>query len=389
MFNPRARNAARELRESRYLQLVIVLLSLGISTAVILLILDLPAAVKKGEQQALKLLQQSQSIRSSNPELALTLANTAYKLMLQPAPPGDEETAGDRPGANDDPADIVKTVAVKKAKKVVRYIGENNRYRIDKPLASGGAGIVYLAFDTALERQVALKELFEELAHDREHAERFRVEARVLASLNHPHVLPIYDLLQESGHFWLVMELLSGGNLEDKINQSGSISISESIHITRGIASGLGYAHQKGFIHRDIKPANILFADDGSFRITDFGIAKHGTSTVKTQHGVIMGSPGYMSPEQAAGEDIDGRSDIYSLGVTLYHMLTGCLPFQGDTSAVMAQHITQKPPRPSEFNPDISKEVESIVLKMLAKKKGRRYQSTDTLIKALDKLTLV
>ena len=388
MFNPKARKAAEELRETRYQQLIFFFLVLGLSPAVILLLLDLPAAVRKGEQQAQKLLQQSLSIQSSNPELADTLAKTAYRLMLQTNVPADANTVAERLGSNPSPDDIAKTIAVVKPEKVTRYIGENKRYRIDKPLASGGAGIVYLAFDTVLERHVALKELFEELAHDEEHAERFRVEAKALASLNHPNVLPVYDFLQESGQFWLVMELLSGGNLKDEIDRSGSLSITESINITRGIASGLGYAHRKGFTHRDIKPENILFAADKSFRITDFGIAKHSASTVKTQHGVIMGSPGYMSPEQAAGENIDLRSDIYSLGITLYQMLTGSLPFQGDTRSVLAQHITQSPPSPSKLNPEITAEVEAIVLKMLEKNPRKRFQSTDKLIKALGRLKL-
>jgi hypothetical protein len=388
MFNPKVRKAAQELRINRYQQLVFIFWSLGLSTATILLILDLPGAVRKGEQQAKKLLQQSHSVQSTNPELASTLANTAYKLMLQPAPPDATEVAAGNPAANSNSPNIEKTIAIKKSEKVVRHIGENKRYRIDKPLASGGAGIVYLAFDTVLEREVALKELFEELAHDKEHAERFKVEAKALAALNHPNILPIYDFLQESGHFWLVMELLSGGSLKDKINLPGTLSIAENINICRGVASGLGYAHQKGFVHRDIKPENILFAADESYRITDFGIAKHGASTIKTQHGVIMGSPGYMSPEQAAGEEIDSRSDIYSLGITLYQMLTGCLPFEGDTGSVLAQHITQTPPRPSEFNPEISAEVEAIVLKMLEKKPQNRFQSTDELIKTLDGLKL-
>ena len=390
MFNPKVHKAAQELRETRYQQLVFIFWSLGLSASVILLLLDLPAAVKKGEQQAQKLLQQSHSIESTNPELANTLANTAYKLMLQPGIPGDVKAATGLFTANNHnhSVDITKTVAITKPEKEVRYIGENQRYRIDRALASGGAGIVYQAFDTVLERQVALKELFKELANDKEHAERFRVEAKALASLNHPNVLPVYDFLQQNGHFWLVMELLEGGNLKHKINQSGTLTISESINITRGIASGLGYAHQKGFIHRDIKPANILFAADNSYRITDFGIAKHGASTVKTQHGIIMGSPGYMSPEQAAGEEIDPRSDIYSLGVTLFHMLTGSLPFEGNTASVMAQHITQAPPSPCGLNPDISDAVETIVLKMMEKNPQHRYQSTDELIKTLDKLKL-
>ena len=198
--------------------------------------------------------------------------------------------------------------------------------------------------------------------------------------------MPIYDFLQENGHFWLVMELLSGGSLNDKINQSSALSITEIIKITIGVASGLGYAHQKGFIHRDIKPENILFADDETYRITDFGIAKHSASSVKTQQGIIMGSPAYMSPEQAAGGEIDYRSDIYSLGVTLYQMLTGRLPFERDTASVMAQHITQTPASPSELNPDISDELGAILLKMLQKKPQHRFQSTDDLIKSLEGL---
>lgn len=184
------------------------------------------------------------------------------------------------------------------------------------------------------------------------------------------------------------MELLIGGNLKDKINKTGVLKVTEAIGITKGIAAGLGYTHEKGFIHHDIKPENILFASDGSYRITDFGIAKHGASVVKTQPGIIMGSPGYRSPEQAAGEAIDSRADIYSLGITLFQMLTGGLPIEGETSSVLAQHITQAPPKPSELNPEISGKVESIILKMLQKKPQKRFQSTDALIKSLDGLKL-
>ena len=389
ILNPSARRASINTRDTRYQQLLILFWSLGLSAAAIVLILDLPAAVKKGEQQAQKLLRQSRSVQSTDPELASSLASTAYQLMLNSEIPDGVEVGHGDLVSSKDPTDLAKTVATSKAAKSVRYVGENKRYRIDKALASGGAGVVYLAFDTLLEREVALKELFRELAHNKEHAERFKVEARALAALNHPHILPVFDFLQAGGHFWLVMEFLSGGNLKDKIDLPGTLSITDSIRITKGIASGLGYAHEKGFIHRDIKPENILFAGDQSFRITDFGIAKHDTSSVKTQHGVILGSPGYMSPEQSAGEDIDVRTDIYSLGITLYQMLTGMLPFEGDTASVLAQQITQAPTKLSELNPEINRELESIVLKMLKKKPMQRYSSTQKLIKALDELTTV
>jgi serine/threonine-protein kinase len=180
--------------------------------------------------------------------------------------------------------------------------------------------------------------------------------------------------------------LLNGGSLGDLIEKGGIQDINQSVEIVKGIASGLGFAHQHGFIHRDIKPANILFADDGTFRITDFGIARHQDARVKTSHGLILGSPGYMSPEQAAGEDVDPRSDIYSLGITMYQILTAELPFQGDTSAVMAQHITKPAPPPSALNGSISNALNRVILKMLAKRSEDRFQSTAELIDTLNTL---
>ncbi len=339
-FNSPILRKLEKLRDTRYWQVLLVFWSLGLSAAAIVLILDLPRTIREGERK------------------------------------GSED--------NGLPAELAKTRAVSRAPKKVRYVGANQRYRIDRAIASGGAGIVYQAHDTVLGRQVALKELLEDLASDAEQAERFKVEARALALLNHPCIMPVYDLLEENGRFWLVMELLTGGSLGDLIEKDGIQDVNQSVDIIKGIASGLGFAHQHGFIHRDIKPANILFADDGTFRVTDFGIAKHQDARVKTSHGLILGSPGYMSPEQAAGEDVDPRSDIYSLGITMYQMLTAELPFQGDTSAVMAQHITKPAPPPSAINRSISKALDGVILKMLAKRPEDRFQSTAELIDALN-----
>jgi serine/threonine-protein kinase len=339
-FNSPILRKLEKLRDTRYWQVLLVFWSLGLSAAVIVLILDLPRTIREGERK------------------------------------GSED--------NGLPAELAKTRAISRTPKKVRYVGANQRYRIDKAIASGGGGIVYQAHDTVLGRQVALKELLEDLASDAEQAERFKVEARALALLNHPCIMPVYDLLEENGRFWLVMELLTGGSLGDLIEKDGIQDVNQSVDIIKGIASGLGFAHQHGFIHRDIKPANILFADDGTFRVTDFGIAKHQDARVKTSHGLILGSPGYMSPEQAAGEDVDPRSDIYSLGITMYQMLTAELPFQGDTSAVMAQHITKTAPRPSAINRSISKALDGVILKMLAKRPEDRFQSTAELIDALN-----
>lgn len=384
LFNSPALRKKEKLRESRYQQLLFIFWGLGFISTAIVLVLELPRAIRKGKQRAQVLLEQSENIRSKDPVLAETLATTAQNLLLESEQPDHATRWTQDRDSSSISADILKTKALNQAKKTVRFVGDNQRYRIEKALASGGSGIVYLAMDTVLGRQVALKELLDDQTTDQQQAERFKVEARALALLNHPHILPVYDLLEENGQFWLVMELLTGGDLSDKINQAGALDVDESVDIVKGVASGLGYAHQQGFIHRDIKPANILFSADGSYRITDFGIAKHETSTVKTQHGLVLGSPGYMSPEQAAGEDIDLRSDIYSLGITLYQMVTAQIPFQGDTRSVMAQHISKPPGPPSLIKSTVNSEVEAVILKMIEKKPDDRYQSTEELIHALN-----
>ncbi|UCH41663.1 MAG: serine/threonine protein kinase [Gammaproteobacteria bacterium] len=335
----------QNLREVRYWQLLSLFWIIGLSIASIILILDLPRSI--GEDEPL---------------------------------PSENKKA--QPAGNS--GEIAKTQIISSVEKKVRYVGSDRRYRIDKAIASGGSGIVYQAEDTVLGRKVALKELLEDVASDAEQAQRFKSEARALALLNHAHILPIYDLLEENGRFWLVMELLTGGTLKEKID-AGALDTAQTKEVIKGLASALETAHQKGFVHRDIKPANILFSKEGSFRITDFGIAKHQATGIKTSHGLILGSPGYMSPEQAAGEPVDARSDIYSLGITMFQMLTGDLPFQGDVSSVMAQHITKPAPPPSTINASIAKELDRIVLKMLAKKPEARFQSMAELTEALNK----
>ncbi len=365
------------MRESRYIQLIVFFWAVGLLIAVFVLMSDLPDSIKQAERKASEMIQKSQEVKASNPLLSETLATTADNLCLQPLPRDKEKPI------RASPADISKTRVVKMAEKQVRYVGANQRYRIEKALASGGSGVVYQAHDSVLERQVALKQLLENIALDQVQTERFKVEAKALALLNHPHILPVYDLFEDNDRLWLVMELLTAGTLKDKIGESSMIDIAGSIEIVKGIASGLGFAHQQGFVHRDIKPENILFGSDGSYRITDFGIAKHHESTTKTEVGLILGSPGYMSPEQAAGERVDLRSDIYSLGITMYQMVTAQLPFQGDTSAVMAQHITRQAEPPSSINDLVDEELDVVILKMLRKKPDDRYDTMQELIGVL------
>lgn len=384
-FNSPMLRKLQNLREIRYWQLLSAFWIIGISITMITIVLDLPQSIKEGERLAMELLRQAKAVRDTDPSLRETLETKTKNLRLDAKSPGQSIETGNDPTTKSS-NEIAKTRAMFSVEKKTRFVGQNQRYQIDKAIASGGAGIVYQAQDTLLSRKVALKELLEDVATDEEQAERFKSEARALALLNHAHILPIYDLLEENGHFWLVTELLTGGTLNDKINE-GVLETAQIIEIVKGIASGLEIAHQKGFVHRDIKPENILFAKDGSFRITDFGIAKHQAMGIKTNHGLVLGSPGYMSPEQAAGEPVGARSDIYSLGITMFQMLTGELPFRGDVSSVMAQHITRPAPPPSSINAAISKDLDIVVLKMLSKQPEARFQSMDDLINALLELS--
>ncbi len=179
------------------------------------------------------------------------------------------------------------------------------------------------------------------------------------------------------------MELLTGGSLGDKLRNGTALPVAHSVDVACKIADGLGYAHSLEMVRRDVKPMNILFTSTGTPKLADFGNAKISVPSVHTQHGVTLGSPMYMSPEQAGGETVDHRSDIYSLGISLYHMLTGRVPFDGDLGAILAKHISQAPQAPNELNGDIPDELAATVLVMIAKKSEDRYQDTAQLISAL------
>jgi len=267
------------------------------------------------------------------------------------------------------------------------YIGQGGRYRIDRLIASGGMGAVHKGYDKTLQRDVAIKELDVSLAQDQEQSDRFRQEALALAGLAHPHIVPVYDLVEDNNRFWIVMELLSGGDLENRIEKNRP-TVKVASNIIRAVAEGLAFAHSKGIIHRDIKPMNILFNVDGIPKLVDFGIAKlvqSQQSVVHTREGLSLGSPTYMSPEQVKGKkNIDKRADIYALGVTFYKTLVGEAPFTGDSEEVMRQHIFEMPVPPSELNNAISNSLNIIVLKMLEKNPDDRYQSLEEFIAALD-----
>jgi len=248
-------------------------------------------------------------------------------------------------------------------------------YQIIQELGRGGMAIVYKAFQPSLRRYVALKVLPDYLQADPEFVARFQREARAAAQLGHPNVVTIYDVGEQGGVHYIAMEYLEGGALLDRL-ANGPLTPEEALQIVEQVGSALDFAHSRGLIHRDIKPANILFSADGRPKVTDFGIARAGDTSRLTRAGSLLGTPAYMSPEQAQGIPLDHRSDLYALGVILYEMLTGQVPFQADTPhAIVYAVIHRPPPPPCQLRPDLSPAVEAVLLKALAKLPNERYQT--------------
>ena len=261
-------------------------------------------------------------------------------------------------------------------------IGEKiHQYQITAHLGSGGMGEVYLAVDSKLDREVALKFLPKEMAADSEVKARFLQEARAASALNHPNICTIHDIQEHEGRLFIVMEHIDGQTLREK---KDTLSINQILEIGAQIADGLGAAHAKGIIHRDIKAENIMVRKDGIVQIMDFGLAKLRGVSRLTKEGSTLGTVGYMSPEQALGQDVDHRSDIFSLGVVLYEMLTGHLPFQGaHEAAIMYEIVNVDSAPPSSLNPDIDPELDRIVLECLQKDPDERHQSAKEVAKDL------
>jgi serine/threonine-protein kinase len=254
----------------------------------------------------------------------------------------------------------------------------SNRYRIERELARGGMAEVYLARDESLNRLVALKALFPEFAREPSFVERFRREAQAAANLNHPNIVGIYDWGQESGTYFIVMEYVEGRSLRELMRNEGPIEAGRAADITAEIASALAFAHRSGVVHRDVKPGNVLITPQGHVKVTDFGIARAGTSDGLTQTGSVMGTATYFSPEQAQGLAVDGRSDVYSLGVVLYELVCGGVPFVADSPVSVAyKHVRENPVPPSQRNTDVPHALEQIIMSALAKDPEQRYQSAD------------
>ncbi len=277
-----------------------------------------------------------------------------------------------------------------KSTRTIRTIGTRNdgvgpegRYHIQQELGRGAMGIVYRAHDRVLGRDVALKQLPAYLSHDQRLVERFQQEARALARLSHPHIVQVYDFVRDGDQAWIAMELVEGEELEKSLQKSGALSIGEAVRLGVQLAKALAYAHERGVIHRDFKPANVLLAQKGLSKIADFGLAKLAQSSIHTQEGAVLGSPAYMSPEQAAGKDTDARSDIYAFGVTLYKMLTGRVPFEGDVAGAIVQKLTKDPTPLTELNDHIPEQLKRLMSKMLEKEPDKRPASMHAVAEAL------
>lgn len=259
------------------------------------------------------------------------------------------------------------------------------RYEIRAELGRGGMATVYHGYDPRFEREVAVKVLPSELLHsDPQFKLRFEREAKIIAQLEHPSIVPVYDVGDEGGQPYFVMRYMNGGSLSERI-AARVMGIGEAARILGQIAPGLDEAHSKGIVHRDLKPSNILFDSKGTPYISDFGIAKLSQAQASSVTGsAIIGTPAYMAPEQASGETVDGRSDIYALGIILFEMLTGRQPYEADTPmAVAIKHITDPVPHILEANPSLPADVDAIIQKAMAKRKEDRYSSAVELVDAL------
>ncbi len=258
----------------------------------------------------------------------------------------------------------------------------DKRYRVLRRLGSGGMADVWLAEDTHLQRQVALKVLHSRYLQDQQFVERFQREAEHAAGLQHPNIVAVFDRGQDAGVNYIAMRYVEGPTLKELIERG--LTPEQAAALVRQVLEGARFAHRNGIVHRDLKPQNVIVDEDGKAVVTDFGIARAGVSDI-TQTGSVMGTPQYLSPEQAQGFEVTPVSDLYSIGVILYEALTGRVPFEGESAvAVAMKQVSETPQRPSSINPQVSPALDAVVMRALEKEPGQRFQSADAFIAALD-----
>jgi serine/threonine protein kinase len=263
----------------------------------------------------------------------------------------------------------------------------SGRYRIENEIGSGGMSTVYCAFDETLERQVALKIMHSDISSDAAALERFRREARTVAQLSHPHVVMVIDAGEDQGHPYIVFEHVRGETLKDRVRREGPLPISEAVAYAIEIGRALQVAHEHGLVHRDVKPQNVLLDDEGRAKVTDFGIALGLEQEALTAAGKVVGTTDYVSPEQAMGQEVTGQSDVYSLGVVLFEMLTGTVPFKGDSSVSVAmKHVREGIPDVQRRRPEVSAALAGVLERATAKELENRYPSMDAFVGDLEEV---
>src|ERR671925_2396310 len=266
----------------------------------------------------------------------------------------------------------------------------NGRYRLDAQIGAGGMSTVYRAFDATLERRVAIKLMHREIASDSDQLERFRREARAVAQLNHPHVVGVIDAGEDESRPYIVFEYVEGETLKDRIRRLGRLPVSEAVAYAIEIARALESAHASRLVHRDVKPQNVLIDPDGRAKVTDFGIARSLEAQGLTATGRVLGTTDYVSPEQALGHEVTGQSDIYSLGIVLYEMLTGEAPFKADTQvAVAMKHVRDPLPDVQRRRPEISAALAAVVEHAAAKETQNRYQTVSEMVHDLEEVLAI
>src|SRR6478609_5847736 len=253
------------------------------------------------------------------------------------------------------------------------------RYEVIGLVGTGGMSSVYKAHDQLLERNVALKVLHPHYGDDSEYVERFRREARAVAQLSHPNIVTVIDRGEADGHQFIVFELIDGENLKELVNRTGPLPVRRAVELALAVAEGLAFAHEHGLVHRDVKPQNVLLNGDGEAKVTDFGIARsldveHGV----TQTGTVLGTSNYIAPEQASGQQVDAQTDVYSLGVVLYELLAGEVPFPGENFVSVAmKHVNEPPPNILDVRGDVPLRVAAAIDRALEKDPAQRFPSMD------------
>ncbi|MDP4120135.1 MAG: protein kinase, partial [Bacillota bacterium] len=269
-----------------------------------------------------------------------------------------------------------------------KYSGKklDGRYEIQELIGAGGMANVYRAFDTIDERTVAIKILKDEFLNNDEFIRRFKNESKAIALLSHPNIVQVYDVSFGDVIQYIVVEYIDGITLKEYIEMQGAINWREAVHFVTQILKALEHAHENGIIHRDIKPQNIMLLEDGTIKVTDFGIARFSNTETRTMTEKAIGSVHYIAPEQARGEVTDGKADIYAVGVMLYELLTGKLPFEADNAVSVAiMQLQSEAKRPQEINPSIPDGLEEITIKAMQKNPAKRYQSAGDMLNDIEK----